>query len=204
MYLQNKYTNWYFSIISNATSRSVSEGYCEIHHILPKSLNGSNDPENLVKLTAREHFICHLLLPKMVEGISRQKMIYALWGMANQRRPDQHRYKINSKLYGILKLQAAANHKLFKHTNESKKKIGIAHTGKVVSEKSKRLISDIALARHSDHYIKSVETRKLNGSYTIEKGSRPNISKALKGKTRILTDEHKANIALAAKNRVKK
>lgn len=41
------------------------ESYTETHHILPKSLGGSDEPENLVKLTAREHFICHYLLAKM-------------------------------------------------------------------------------------------------------------------------------------------
>ena len=40
-------------------------GYVEKHHIVPKSLGGSNDASNLVKLTAREHFIAHLLLSKM-------------------------------------------------------------------------------------------------------------------------------------------
>jgi hypothetical protein len=36
--------------------------YYENHHILPKCLRGSNAKENLVLLTAREHYICHRLL----------------------------------------------------------------------------------------------------------------------------------------------
>jgi len=36
--------------------------YYEKHHIMPKCLGGSNEPENLVLLTAREHYICHKLL----------------------------------------------------------------------------------------------------------------------------------------------
>ena len=35
---------------------------CEIHHILPRSMGGSDDSENLVALTPREHFIAHKLL----------------------------------------------------------------------------------------------------------------------------------------------
>lgn len=40
--------------------------YCELHHIIPKSINNSlkNDKTNLVYLTAREHYICHRLLEK--------------------------------------------------------------------------------------------------------------------------------------------
>ena len=37
-------------------------GRLEVHHIVPKCLGGSNKKENLVELTAREHFICHRLL----------------------------------------------------------------------------------------------------------------------------------------------
>lgn len=37
----------------------------ERHHILPKSLGGSNSPENLVYLTGRQHFLAHWLLFKI-------------------------------------------------------------------------------------------------------------------------------------------
>lgn len=36
--------------------------YYELHHIIPKCLGGNNSKENLVLLTAREHFIAHKLL----------------------------------------------------------------------------------------------------------------------------------------------
>ena len=36
--------------------------YYENHHIIPRSLNGSNLSKNLVLLTGKEHFICHWLL----------------------------------------------------------------------------------------------------------------------------------------------
>lgn len=40
-------------------------GYVERHHILPKSMGGSDDPSNLVVLTGREHWVAHLLLWKV-------------------------------------------------------------------------------------------------------------------------------------------
>ena len=40
------------------------DGYTERHHIIPRSLGGSDNSSNLVDLTAREHFIAHLLLAK--------------------------------------------------------------------------------------------------------------------------------------------
>jgi len=43
----------------------IPNGYVEVHRIIPRTFGGSNDKENLVAITAREHFICHLLLTKL-------------------------------------------------------------------------------------------------------------------------------------------
>ena len=42
--------------------------YYETHHIIPRCLGGSNKKSNLVRLTAREHFIAHYLLAKIHGG----------------------------------------------------------------------------------------------------------------------------------------
>lgn len=104
MYLTNKYTKWYFNII-NKTDRDII-GYCEIHHILPRSLGGSDDPSNLIKLSAREHFICHWLLSKMTTGIDQAKMYHALWGMRRIGK-GQLRYStpITARVYEVAKIQ---------------------------------------------------------------------------------------------------
>lgn len=58
----------YQSLIDKARSRIIPDGvYCERHHIIPKSLNGSNDKNNIVRLYPREHYIAHLLLFKKYE-----------------------------------------------------------------------------------------------------------------------------------------
>jgi len=36
--------------------------YYEEHHIIPRCINGNDDIQNKVLLTAREHFICHKLV----------------------------------------------------------------------------------------------------------------------------------------------
>ena len=80
----------YNCIISKAKNRTELSEYYEKHHILPKSLGGSNDETNLVKLTAREHFICHWLLVKMYEkgSVERKKMLFAFWRMKSN--PDDN------------------------------------------------------------------------------------------------------------------
>lgn len=68
------------SIIERAKNRKI-EGYTEKHHIIPKCMGGSNEAENLVELTAREHFIVHKLLVEIYP--SENGLQYALWRMCN-------------------------------------------------------------------------------------------------------------------------
>lgn len=78
MFANNKYTTWYYNII-NIRKKLKPVGYSEKHHIIPLSLGGLRDRANVVRLTAREHFICHQLLVRMVtDTVSLIKMLYAL------------------------------------------------------------------------------------------------------------------------------
>lgn len=78
MFNDSKYTRWYNSIIKRAQSenRERHGRYYERHHIIPKCMNGGNDLDNLVLLTLREHFICHLLLPKMAIDHAHKNSLY--------------------------------------------------------------------------------------------------------------------------------
>ena len=75
MFINNKYKSWYDSIIQKAKVRNLS-GYKEKHHILPRCLGGKDNKENLAILTAREHFIVHMLLCKFTTGQAKMKMAY--------------------------------------------------------------------------------------------------------------------------------
>ncbi len=68
-----RYELWYNTLINKAKNRQL-DGYSEKHHIIPKSMGGSNDKTNLVKLTAREHYISQLLLTNFTKGHCRNKM----------------------------------------------------------------------------------------------------------------------------------
>jgi len=102
LFIDNKYSRWYNTIIKRAQTRTIT-GYVEKHHIIPKSLGGSNAKSNIVSLTAKEHFICHMLLPKMVEQQYRKKMIHAWWAMSTLQKSCQERYKINASTYSIVR-----------------------------------------------------------------------------------------------------
>lgn len=94
------YIKIYNNIIERAKHKSY-DGYTEIHHIVPRCLGGSNDSSNLVKLSAREHFICHYLLTKIHKDnlVNYHKMIKAFVMMLcgsykNQRYSPSRNYEI--------------------------------------------------------------------------------------------------------------
>lgn len=94
----NKYTKWYYKIVDAARSREIT-GYFEKHRIIPGCMGGKYVDGNVVKLTAREHFICHLLLTKMVsEQPYLSKLKYAAillyW---------VHGQKVSSRVYDAMK-----------------------------------------------------------------------------------------------------
>jgi hypothetical protein len=99
----NKYTRWYNQIVKRAKFRIIDD-YTESHHIIPESMGGPDTPENLVELTAREHFICHWLLVKMTTGEDHWKMVNAL-RMMRAEKSGQKRYKtkITARVYENLK-----------------------------------------------------------------------------------------------------
>ena len=104
----NKYKNWYYRIIHHRLNNPVLNQYTETHHIIPKCLGGLNCSSNLVELTAREHYICHLLLTSVFpsSSVEYKKMWKAFASMAWYKSENQLReYKINNRIYQKLKIE---------------------------------------------------------------------------------------------------
>ena len=84
----------------------------ELHHIIPRSLNGNNAQCNLVYLTVREHYIAHLLLWKITllkfgeESDQHKKMQHAFRMMCIFSKKYSRKFKFNSKLYEKYKKKA--------------------------------------------------------------------------------------------------
>lgn len=84
--------------------------YCESHHIIPRSLGGTNELENIVNLTAREHYVAHKILVKAylqqygMESEQYKKMASALFFMTNSKRWCG---KISSRMYDEIKTAVA-------------------------------------------------------------------------------------------------
>lgn len=187
------YQQIYTNIIERAKSRGKIDVYTETHHILPRSLGGSNDLDNLVELTGREHFIAHRLLVKITTGDDQNKMIFALNCMMNRYNDTMDRYVPNSRVYEHLRILLSEAHQRMGRTDEHKAAISRAHTGKYVSpETRKRMSEAIKAAGPAGGAVKG-STRKAS--------TREAISKARKGIK--FSEEHRRKLSEAAKRRVK-
>ena len=133
-FIENKYKKWYFDIIDNA-KLNPKQGYVEKHHIIPRCLGGTDDPVNLINLTAREHFICHLLLTKITKGYENQLMNFAL-GKFIQCSPVQER-KFNSWEYKKIRESISIARRGKNHSDETRQKMSAKAKGRIPWNKGK-------------------------------------------------------------------
>jgi 5-methylcytosine-specific restriction endonuclease McrA len=187
MFIQNKYTTWYNKIILNARNRII-DGYVEKHHVIPKSLGGTDEISNLVVLTAKEHFVCHLLLTKMTEGLHRRSMWHAAWNMANQKRQYQDRYKVSSRVYEIIK---TANAKALSESNRGKSS---KNKGRIISAEWRAKLSEANKGK-----LRSEESRAKQ-SATITGRTRPARSAEWTANQRLTIAHNRLDCEVCGKN----
>lgn len=138
----NKYETWYAAITKRGQDRHT-DSYTESHHIIPRSLGGNDDPTNITKLTAREHFICHWLLTKIYrEGEAHWKMLNALRIMrAENAKQTRYSNRITARIYNNLKEEYS------KLQSERNKGAGNGMFGRSQTEKAKAMISEANTGR---------------------------------------------------------
>jgi hypothetical protein len=171
------YNKTYLLLIEKAKSRFEYDGYFEIHHIQPRSLGGSNDPDNLVKLTAKEHYVAHLLLAKIYGG----PMVTAAWMMTNTRGK-----RSSSRMYARLREDHANRMSIIntgkRHSADTKKKMSENQQGKILSGETKKKISDshtgkVKSKKHLENISKSLKDSKAH------KEQLKKLHESLKGKS---------------------
>lgn len=118
------YRKIYTNLIEKARDRTLN-CYTEKHHIIHRCMGGCDDHDNLVELTAEEHYVAHQLLVKMYPH--NNKLIYAANMMcvnATQR---------NNKAYGWIRRkwisQISKDRTGTKATEEQRKKMSESHRG---------------------------------------------------------------------------
>ena len=105
----------YIKFINSRPTRlkKTKDLYTERHHIIPRSLGGSNDKDNLILLTGREHFIAHLILWKAFGG--KAAHAFSIMQTFSPDHQGKRYFKLTSRQFEQLRIDFA------KSVSESKK-----------------------------------------------------------------------------------
>ena len=181
------YQKIYNQLIQKRLTDSLSKKdcYCETHHIIPLSEGGSDTKDNKVNLSAREHYIAHLLLAKIYDDF---KMYSAITYMQTGRHKDRN-FKYNNRLFGKMREEFG------KKSSERMKGRFVGEKspmyGKHLSEETKRKLSEAKRGQQS--WMKGKH-------HTAE--AKAKISAVRKGKKlKPLSDDHKKAISEGNKGR---
>ena len=142
----NKYSAWHNAIISKAksSSRVKYEGtYYESHHIVPTAMGGPDTDANQVLLTAREHFLVHWLLTKMVMDHEHLRSMYRAISMMkaenaqHQRALTSWQYEVSRKAAIAAQTGVPSPNKGRPHSDEHRANLSKSHKGKTLSDEHK-------------------------------------------------------------------
>jgi hypothetical protein len=114
------YIKIYDSLVSRARHKKTI-GYVEKHHVVPRCLGGIDAIENIVCLTAREHFIAHKLLTKIYPNS--KGVWYALVAMGRIT-------GFKSRIFSSERRKAADMRRGTVYRLESRNKMSLAKKGK--------------------------------------------------------------------------
>lgn len=189
-FIHNKYTQWYYNIISNAQTRTISKcEYTERHHIIPESfyINRSrrgcqgtlvgepNNPCNIINLSAREHFLVHRLLTKMTTGLLKKKMVHAIWHMIHHS-TNVRNFQINSISYQVVRENLSKIMSNREVSESTRNKLRNANLGKKYTEEQKQSFKGKGAGRRE-----SIATRELK---RVIAQNRPPMTEDVKNKIR--------------------
>jgi len=156
----NKYQLWYNNLIDHAKNRAWSKEtspcYTESHHIVPKSLGGDNSKENLVLLSAREHYIAHLLLCKFGDSNQKSKMIWAMQRFLTSSKT------VSSTMYSNIKNKWIEEHK--KRLIGNTRRLGKKDSQETRLKKSQAMIGKVGKWVRTDAHCKVLSERKTSNN----------------------------------------
>ena len=166
--------NRYLKFIESLKSQAI-DGYCEVHHIVPKSLGGTNAKDNLVKLTARQHYIAHWMLWKALGGVVGRSFFmmsnFGKYGKTNSKTYDLARKDYSEQV----KEQMAKKPNISAFTPEHRAKLSQAKLGRKLSPQHRENVRLAALGRKcsEETKMKISNTKKQAYLKWVEEGTQP-------------------------------
>lgn len=186
----SKYISFILSRKKLNEKRNLDNIITEVHHILPRSMGGTNDKENLVRLTLREHFIAHAMLLRIYKN-SKMSMAFKMMcssrdnNLINSKVFEKHKQKWYINICGELNPMYGKVGKLsplygFKHSEESKLKMSIwrknnctgennGFYGKKHNKNTLEKLSNIMSKENNPMYDKVLAIDEYGNKITISK-----------------------------------
>ena len=159
--------------------------YYENHHVLPKCLGGINDKENLILLTAKEHYIAHKLLIHIHKG--NYKLVCAFFRMTFSKFT---KHKLSSRDYEYAKIlksttpisqETRQKMKDHKFSDEHKRKLSESHKGPHSKDRN-----------HANFFgVNNPFYNKKHSDITKEKMREKKLGTSTSRKGKSLSEEHK-------------
>ena len=176
------------SIIDRAQDR-ILESYTERHHIVPRCMGGGDDAENMVDLTAREHYVIHQLLVEMYPKV--KGLVYAIHRMST----GQQNEFINNRYYAWLRDAYAKTH------SAAQSGVGNSMYGHVYTEDTKAKMSKNNTGSNNPNYGKVTPPHvkeKIRKALTGQKRTAEQIESNRASQIgKIMSDQARRNMSAA-------
>ena len=180
------YQRIYDSIIQRGILRGLNkkklEGYFEKHHIIPRCVGGQNEKSNYVLLTAKEHFICHMILPYLYPNS--KGLWIAIQRMSQPPVANPKGLRVSAKTYEFFKLKANEEKAYFSSLREHKER-----ERTIISQKAKQRWSEWEQTGEKEELIKRISSATSEAMKNPEIREKTRINKGSKWYTNIVTGE---------------
>ena len=154
----------YFEFIDGC-KKEIPEKYHK-HHIIPKYMGGSNEEDNLIKLSYENHYAAHIILAECFEAGS---------------------YHYNRNIWSALRLIG------WKNDESLSNKLSLARKGKTYDElfgKETATIAKEKLRKHWSDYWNKTENRERKSAFMVENNPMKNL-KFTKDQIQKMSDSRK-------------
>lgn len=151
----------YENLVQKALERTDIPNVIEKHHIVPKSMGGTNAKSNIVFFTPKEHYVAHHLLWKIHNN---RQMFYAYWCMVTKMGRNKDLYKVTCRAYE----KAKTEHRII--SSET-------HAGKIPWNKNKTGV-------YSPETIEKMSNSRIG----IKESEETKLKKSISAKNRLMPE----------------
>ncbi len=165
--MNQHYLNRYNKFINALKNQSI-DGYYEKHHIVPKSMGGLDTADNLIKLTARQHYLAHWMLWKAYGGSMARAFFMMSCVKKEQCRSSKIYDKARQEYSEEVRKQMTGKPAQSKFTPEHREKLRKAKLGKKLTPEHRANVGKARIGKplSEEHKMKISTTKRSKQGVT--------------------------------------